>query len=170
MLLAPQHFQQLAWRQEALLHYTTLAASPFYWGVRHLRIDPVLLVNGILRVIELEAIMPDGLLVTHTPQAPDALEVDLAPYAEAIRQQALPVHLAVPARPRGLPSAQGDVARYVSVEGAAMIDENTGEGDIRIPRLRPRLSLLLTATPPARYVHLPLACVCYQDEVFALTD
>ena len=170
MLLAPQHFQQLAWRQEALLHYATLAASPFYWGVRHVRIDPVLLVNGLLRVIELEAIMPDGLLVTHTPQAPDALEVDLAPYAEAIRQQALPVHLAVPARTRGLPSAQGDVARYVSVEGAAMVDENTGEGDIRIPRLRPRLSLLLTATPPARYVHLPLACVCYQDEVFALTD
>ena len=51
-----------------------------------------------------------------------------------------------------------------------MVDENTGEGDIRIPRLRPRCSLLLTATPPARYVHLPLACVCYQDEVFALTD
>ena len=29
MLLAPQHFQQLAWRQETLLHYATLAASPF---------------------------------------------------------------------------------------------------------------------------------------------
>ena len=170
MLLAPQHFQQLAWRQDALLHYATLAASPFAWGVRHVRIDPVLLMSGLLRVVELEAILPDGLLVTHTPQAPEALEVDLAPYAETLRQQELPVHLAVPARTRSVPSAQGDLARYVSVEGAAMVDENTGEGDLRIPRLRPRLSLLLTATPPAQYVHLPLARVCYQHEGFALTD
>ena len=170
MLLAPQHFQQLAWRQDALLHYVTLATAPFAWGVRHVRIDPVLLVSGLLRVVELEAILPDGLLVTHTPQAPEALEVDLAPYAEALHQQELPVHLAVPARTRGVPSAQGDLARYVSVEGAAMTDENTGEGDLRIPRLRPRLSLLLTATPPAQYVYLPLARVCYQHEGFALTD
>lgn len=170
MLLAPQHFQQHAWRQEALLHYVTLATAPFYWGVRHLRIDPIRLLSGTLRVVELEAILPDGLLVTHTPEAPEVLELDLTPHAEAIRQQAMPVHLAVPARTPGTVPAQGDLARYESVEGAALVDENTGEGDLRIPRLRPRLCLLLTAAPPARYVHLPLARVCYQNEGFALTD
>src|SRR5262245_10841696 len=106
MLLAPQHFQQLAWRQEALLHYHTLAAAPFYWGVRHVRVDPVLLLSGTLRVVELEALMPDGLLVTHAPHVAEGLEIDLTLYTEVIRQAAVTVHLAVPARTPGLPPAQ----------------------------------------------------------------
>ena len=39
MLLAPQHFQQLSLRQEAMLSYHAAALSPFHWGVLRLRID-----------------------------------------------------------------------------------------------------------------------------------
>jgi type VI secretion system protein ImpJ len=67
MLLAPQHFQWQSQRQEALLHYHSAAMNPFHWGVRHLRIDPVLLVDGTLRVLELEAVLPDGLVVSRLP-------------------------------------------------------------------------------------------------------
>ena len=61
MLLAPQHFQQLSIRHEELLHYHLMMISPFHWGIRRLKIDQVLLIEGTLRVQELEAIMPDGL-------------------------------------------------------------------------------------------------------------
>ena len=58
MLLAPHHFQQLALRQEQLLHYHTMMMQPFSWGIRKLRIDQVLLTAGTYRVLELEAREP----------------------------------------------------------------------------------------------------------------
>jgi len=170
MLLAPQHFQQSALRQEELLHYHTLAIAPFYWGVRRLKFDQVALVSGILRVSELEAVMPDGLVVSHGLQEGGELEVDLTSYAEEMRQRAVTIHLAVPAKKLGATPAKGDLARYDSADGHPVVDENTGEGDLRIPRLRPRLGLLVTETPPQKYVSFPLARVQNKNETFALTD
>ena len=80
MLLWPQHFQQLTRRQEARLHFHALAIAPYHWGVRELHFDRVMLVRGMLRVIELEAILPDGLVVSHLArQGGMDLELDLKP-------------------------------------------------------------------------------------------
>ncbi|MBN2124458.1 MAG: type VI secretion system baseplate subunit TssK, partial [Deltaproteobacteria bacterium] len=46
MLLAPQHFQQLSLRSEELLNYFTMMFNPFYWGVRRIRVDESLLIDG----------------------------------------------------------------------------------------------------------------------------
>lgn len=165
MLLAPQHFQWAAQRQEALLHYHAAAISPFHWGVRHLRIDPVLLVDGTLRVLELEAVLPDGLIVSHLADETDLL-IDLTERADDMRQRPVTVHLAVAARGRGLVLAD----RYGFEEGGPAIDENTGEGELPVPVLKPRLRLLLDDDPPPKYVTFPLAKVMYRNEVFARTS
>jgi type VI secretion system protein ImpJ len=170
MLLAPQHFQQLSWRYEALLQYHTAAIAPFHWGVRRCQIDTALLVSGILRILQLEAVLPDGLVVSHGDHNAEALEIDLTPYAEDMRRQGLAVRLAVPAKKPGEPSAKGDLARYVSRESDPVADENTGMDALGIPRLWPRLSLLVAEPPPAKYVTLPLARVQYRNEAFALND
>jgi predicted component of type VI protein secretion system len=144
MLLAPQHFQQLTWRQEALLHYHMKAATPFHWGVCHLEIDKTLLVGGTFRVLELEAVMPDGLVVTYGRSNDDKdepLEADLSPYTEEMRQASWPVHLAVPARVSDTTMVRGHLARYNSFDSRPVVDENIGENELRIPRLRPCLSL-----------------------------
>nr|MDP9121335.1 type VI secretion system baseplate subunit TssK [Acidobacteriota bacterium] len=158
MLLAPQHFQLLSLREEELLQYHALTISPFHWGVRRLEIDPVLLVEGTFRVTELEAVMPDGLLVFR-PDDPSALEIDLTAFAEAMKGRPLAVHLAVPARRQGLSPVRGELPRYESFEGPAIADETSGDGDLRIPRLRPRLCLLAAEVPPQKYVSFPLARV-----------
>src|SRR5690606_29497365 len=90
MLLAPQHFQQLSRRHEMLLYYHARTVAPYHWGVRHLEFDRVMLVGGVLRVRELEAILPDGLVVSHAggPDRAD-LQLDLAPFAERLKDQAL---------------------------------------------------------------------------------
>ena len=170
MLLAPQHFQQLALRQDGLLHYHAATVSPFHWGVRHLRLDPVLLVEGTLRVTALEAVMPDGLVVTHDAGVPGGLEADLTPWTDAMKAAPVRIHLAVPALRPGLSPVQGELPRYDSVEGEPVADESTGDGDLRIPRLQPRVSLLVAETPPQKYVSFPLAEVAYTNETFALTD
>lgn len=169
MLLAPQHFQLAAVRSETLLHYHVLAASPFHWGVRRLRFDTQLLVGGTLRVTELEAVMPDGLLVVQGPDREAPLEADLNLYAEEARRAPLTVHLAVPARRREDQPFAGSLARYESFDGREVADENTGEGAMPVPRLRPRASLLVTQTPPDKYVSFPLARVSFADESFTLT-
>lgn len=170
MLLAPQHFQQATLRQEQLLYYHAALLSPYHWGVRHLRLDPVLLVDGTFRVLELEAVMPDSLIVS--AQAEDAAELtlDLAPHLDELKQRPLPVHVAVAAKRRGVAAAEGEMARYESVEGYPVADENSGRGELRVPRLVPRLRLLLTDDPPAKYVSFPIAEVAYANETFALTE
>src|SRR5262245_40941216 len=99
MLLAPQHFQQLAFRQEELLHYHTRLASPFHWGVQSIRIDMSLLGQNIIRVLEVDAVMPDGLVVSHRPEHHE-LQVDLGPLMEEARRGRILVHLAASADKR----------------------------------------------------------------------
>jgi len=164
MLLAPQHLQQLALRQELLFHYHTSLTTPYYWGVRHLKVDPTALVDGTFRVLELEAVMRDGLVVSHLPEDGHHLTLDVSAHADRMRTRPLTVHLVVPARIRGQATSRGELARYHSTEGRPVVDENTGESELRIPRLRPRLSLLAGDEVPQKYTALPLARIAQTDE------
>lgn len=168
MLLAPQHFQQLSLRGEELLHYHSAALAPFHWGVLRLSIDEAALTQGLLRVSEIEAVLPDGLVVTLDDQPP--LEIDLKPYGAALETRKAMVYLAVPARRPGLSPMHGEFPRYRSVEGAPVVDESSGEGDVFIPRLRPCPVLLIAEAPSQRYAALPIARVQRSDEKFSLDE
>ena len=156
MLLAPQHFQQAARRQEALLQFHLGNGLKYAWGVLKLEIDDERLGDKIFRVKSLEAILPDGLVVSHHADSDD-LSLDLKPYEEQIQRHPALVHLAVTGQVQGLSSVLGDQARFVSVEGDAVVDANTGTGEVAIPRLRPRLRLVIADEVPKKYVSLPLA-------------
>ena len=170
MLLVPQHFQQMALRQEALLHYHMGVASPFHWGVRRFAHDAVLLAGGLFRVREIEAVLPDGLLVSLTGEDSEDLELDLAPLIDQMREGPITIHLAVAARRPSAAAQNGAQTRYRSVPGEDVVDENTGDGWVQIPRLRPRLTLVAGDAPSSRYCTLPIARVTYGSDLFTLTD
>lgn len=170
MLLAPQHFQQSCLRHDELLHYHLMAIAPFHWGVHHLKVDSTLLIDGTARVLELEAVMPDGLVVSYIAEEEGDLEIDLKPFADEMKQRALTIHLAVPAKRANVAATKGELARHDSVEGQAVVDENTGESELSIPRLKPRLSLLVSDAPPQKYSAFPLLQVAYKNETFEMTD
>ncbi len=170
MLLAPQHFQQMGMRQEELLHYHFNLSAPFHWGIRHLLIDPVLLIEGTFRILELEAVMPDGLVVSHRPEDKTDLEIDLTAHTEEMSQKAVVIQLVVPATKIEAAGVKGVLPRYNSIEGKPVVDENTGESELEIPRLKPRVSLLVADTSPQKYTAFPLAEIAYKNETFALTD
>ena len=163
MLLSPQHFQQAARRQEILQSYMTLAAAPHGWGVSRLGIDRAALVGRVFAVTELEAILPDGLVVTHyahlDPSAP-RLELDLAPFLADPRPRQIAVHLAVAAHHSGA-GQDGGHQRYRQFEDSEILDENTGDNGISMPRRVPLLGLQVTESPQhlpsQRFVSLPLA-------------
>src|SRR5690348_14008305 len=142
MLLSPQHFQQATLRSDLLLHFHLAQAMPYRWGLLGLQIDPARLAMGTLRVLSLQAILPDGLAVSY-PEADQApLELNLLPMAEQLRDAPAKVYLAVPARRADIMSNAGDAPRFRSVEGEPVVDENTGDNPMRLPRLRPNLMLL----------------------------
>ena len=145
MLLAPQHFQQQAHRCERLFQHHLSWHSRFHFGLGRMRIDQAMLFEGTLRILDLEAILPDGLVVSYKPGDQEELQVDVRSHAEAAKAGTLLIYLAVAAERLGSAAGEGDLQRYLSVPGEPVADESSGGRPIRIPRLRPRLRLL---TPP----------------------
>jgi type VI secretion system protein ImpJ len=171
LLLTPQHFQQLSSRHEALVQYSTSVVAPFCWGIRRFKHSTISLTTGKLAVVELEAVMPDGLVVSHagdSSEGTDALEVDLTKYAEQMADHPVTVYLAVAAKQTR--NSNGDIQRYVPFKGGLVADEIAGGKPHEIYRLRPRLNLLVTDSLPTKYVGFPLAKVTLRDSSFALDD
>ena len=167
MLLAPQHFQRSAQRQEMLTQYSALLVGPYSWGVRKLLLDGKLLPSGVVRVLELEAVLPDGSIALHRPEGGHELMVQLNG-ASFPRNTEIAIYLALPARSAA--GIDGAMARYESIESGAVADENTGEDALRIPLLRPRLSLMAGEQPPPKYVSITVAKVRFEDEACAQTN
>jgi type VI secretion system protein ImpJ len=169
MLLAPQHFQLADRRAEALQAYHLHAASPFHWGVRRLAFDSSLLLTGIFRITEMEAILPDGLVVVHPTEDAGPLEVNLQDKREALRNAPLTVHLVVPTAQTH--AVAGLKRRYRSVKGTAVTDDNTGEGEVSVARLRPNLELTTSSAPTKppddHYTSLPVAVISVREVAFA---
>lgn len=169
LLLTPQHFQQLSSRHEALVQYGTSLIAPFCWGVRRFKHHAILLPTGKLRVQELEAVMPDGLVVTHGLHGAvrdDVLEIDLGPHQEQMSHGGAMIQIVVPARQNG----NGDTLRYQSFKGEVVSDEVSAGKPRTIPRLKPRLTLHVAEKTPGDYIGFPLARVIHRDGSFALDE
>lgn len=140
MQLLPQHFQLQGLRAEALSAQLSHAANPWFWGVTELDLDPIALTAGRVRVLGLNAILPDGLPVQLSPGVDAPLELDIAAALEASGSAALTLYLAINPlwRAGQLVPLKG---RLQSVVGAALPDLASGEypEPITVWRANPRL-------------------------------
>jgi len=170
LLLTPQHFQQLSSRHEALVQYGTALIAPFSWGVRRFKHHAISLPAGKFRVLELEAVMPDGLVVVHgfASGRDDVLEIDLSKYADQMNYRGALVHLAVAAQQHG--NTNGNGARYESFKDNPVADDVSGGKAYSIHRLKPRLTLHVGDKVPNGYVGFPIARVMQRDASFTLDD
>jgi type VI secretion system protein ImpJ len=182
MLLMPAHFQEASRRQEVLSGYLAQAAIPHAWGVRSLRFR---LEDGVLEVVEVEAVMPDGMVVNHDAAHGEdlALRIDLKGKFEGRKPKT--VFLVVPAwssRSAALDEPEpGTLMRYRSVRGARLEpDDLSGDDDAASetmrerPWLRPAFDLAVTDDaldpPPAKYASLPLLRVFQDPEATIAPD
>ena len=170
MLLSPQHFQQASARLDSLVAWHTLLAAPFSWGVRSLKIDMGLLPAGIVRVQQLEAIMPDGTSVSFSADNAQhgTLELKLAPFAEALGNAPLDFYLVLPLtksmRDKGSPS------RFRSVAMGQVEDEVSEALPADLPRLLPNLSLVAGDVPSGIYTWLRLGTVFKDNELIKMGE
>lgn len=157
MLLTPQHFQQSDIYWERRLRHLMAQLQPHYWGLLDLALDRAALAEGRVVIERLECVLPDGLVVQY-PMAGQAGVLALDVSAEPALEQgrSLPVSLVVPVRAPGAASQTSAVQRFDSVAGGMALDENTGDEQVPMSRLRPRLALLAGEDIPAKYVAMPL--------------
>ena len=170
MLLAPQHFQQTQARTDALAGWHAIAAAPLAWGVRHLEVDTGLLANGLLRVLALDAVMPDGTAVWHDASCAEhgLLELDLAEHAAALEEAPQEIWLTLPrARVMNRPGAP---SRFTSLSLPPIEDEVSQAVEADLPRLRPALGLKVGAQPPSLWQHLRLGCMQKDNKQIRLSS
>jgi len=159
MLLSPQHFQQndRYWHEQLALRARML--QPYGWGLWDLDLDTTTLGEGQIRVQRVEALLPDGTAVQFPAASDDAtlatLDVSTHPYLAAVDGRLI-VHLALPRRLRGAASERSDLRRYLPIPGGTALDENSGEDEIELDRLRACLSLLPSDRVTGGHVHIPL--------------
>jgi type VI secretion system protein ImpJ len=166
MLLSPQHFQQESARVDQQVAWQQLASVPLAWGVRRLVIDDHLLVNGLVRVLQLEAVLPDGMPVVWSVEQAGGLDLslDLAEHASALEQGELAVYLTL-GRSRSM-AHPGQPSRFRGVVAAPVEDEVSGALPVDIPRAALNLALAAGPVPSSVYLHLKLMTVRKDNEVF----
>ena len=165
MLLSPQHFQQESARIDQLIAWQCLAADPMAWGVRRLQIDENQLAGGLLRVLQLEAVMPDGMAVSYSVDRAEGydLQLDLKPYAEQLEAGELPVYLRI-GRARSV-RGNGQPTRFRGVAAEPVNDEVSEALPVDIPRAAANLELSAGDVPSSVYLHMKLMTVRRDNEV-----
>jgi type VI secretion system protein ImpJ len=168
MLLGPHHFQQNDLRIQHVLTYHVERLSPFFWGVARLHIDPVFLLQGVVRIRDLEAIMPDGSLI-HVLENDAIPDLKISDFHNELLRRPLMLYLAIAAYRPGIGNACGPTARYESRQGHPVVDENTGDNPIVLPRWRTKLHLVVGELPSERYISLPIAEFMIREGAYALS-
>lgn len=169
MFLGPQHFQQQDLRNEQILSHQLHLLSHCHFGVHTLKIDPILLADGVIRVLALEAVMPDGLLVNFFEGEYEGnLECNVKEHKTHGKE--ILVNLIMSQRMDDKSPIVSDLPRYSSVDGKEVKDENIEDNPIAIPRLIPKLSLHVGDSLPPRCLGFPLLKLAFLDDVFIKKD
>ncbi|HEX7646716.1 MAG TPA: type VI secretion system baseplate subunit TssK [Noviherbaspirillum sp.] len=165
MLLTPQHFQQEGARIDALLAWQSMATQPCGWGIRNLAIDEALLTTGLLRILSVDAILPNGMAATFDAEQSrgQSLELDLTPWAAEMELADLSVYLVV-GKTRSL-HAPGQPTMFRGVESPMVEDEVSQAMAADIPRMAVNLSLAAGPVPSASYHSLRLMTVRKDNEI-----
>jgi type VI secretion system protein ImpJ len=153
LLLAPVHFQQLTQRHEDLVAYHVRSGFQYAWGVRRLALQPGKLAQNVVAVAQLEAVLPDGLLVSRDERQA-ALQLKLSD-AQLDRLRApgerCIIYLAVPVEGKG----QTAGPRLRNIEG----DEE------ELCRVQPDARLVTeTDLSPGAESHLPLLRLKFEKQ------
>lgn len=168
MLLSQHHFQQNDLRNFHVLTHQIKLLSSNHFGVCHLRTDQVALTDGIYRINEIEAIFPDGLIFSFFPQKYKGLkplEINMAQYMSKESSEAT-IYLILAESSEDISPILGNPARYYTLDGDIVADDNIKDNTARIPRLFPNALLHVSDSIPEFYTGFPLCKIIKTDGVF----
>ncbi|MES2091042.1 MAG: type VI secretion system baseplate subunit TssK [Pseudomonadota bacterium] len=163
LFLRPQHFQQQDAYHEWRLSQMSRLLHPYAWGVRHIKVDPDALQTGLLRILELQVVFPDGELFNAPAEdeLPPPVALDSLRAAAGTSANEWIYHLALaPLRSSGTNFAasreEADTAvRYYRSHMQAA-DAYTDAVTAEVTVLRKSAKLLPETDPRAHLISLPL--------------
>lgn len=162
LFLRPQHFQQQDAYHEARLAQMASTLHPYAWGVKQLKVDTEALQTGVLRLTELQLVLPDGELFNAPAEDELPPPVALGSLAEqATSPGAWVFHVALaPLRTQGTNMAgsatEADTAVRYYRSPRQLTDTFTDAVSAEVMILRKSARLLPDQAPRANLVSLPL--------------
>lgn len=158
LFLCPQHFQQQDAYHETRLHEISRIIQPFLWGLRSVRFDLNSLSSGILRVIELSVVFPDGELYSapHRDELPTPLSLEKLPSGI----QETTIHLALPLlkdHGRNCTNDSTDLSSRYIAGNASVADTFSEAANADVAFLHKTVRLATSEQPLDAYVTVPLA-------------
>lgn len=168
MLLSPQHFQQAFNRAESVFQYTLNQNTAYPFGIINYKYEENTFTNGLLKIVELECIFQDGLeYYYNSSQDKFVLDFDLTKYKDILLKQTLTLVICVPKNQKYNNYLNSPFSRYKSVNtDIYTLDENTGEDEIFIPRLKPNVSIMFEHEVVSNYLAIPLAKIYIENNFF----
>jgi type VI secretion system protein ImpJ len=165
LLLTPQHFQQEGARTDALLAWQSLAANPYGWGVRTLVIDEGMLNSGVVRIRQIEAILPNGMAVSYDAAQAHGLVLELAlqPWSDEMKQHEIDIYLVL-GNTRSM-NQPGQSSMFRGIDSAPVADEISDALPADVPRMAVNLALMAGKAPPAAYTAMRLMTASKADQV-----
>ena len=166
MPLLPQHFQLQALHADAMSARHARGTHPWFWGVNQLKVDPSQLAKGLVRITELQAVMPDGLVVDldRERDKDPVLQLQLSAQ-DCLDRSELMIYLAIaPLWRAGQLVPWGE--RLRSWQADAIPDLESGKFPRAVSVLRPRMRLV-TAAGLGDAIGLPLLRLSCEDLSFA---
>lgn len=162
LFLRPQHFQRQDMYHESRLAEMSRLLHPYAWGIKRLKIDRDALSAGTLRLLEVQAVFPDGEVYT-APETDDLpppvrLEEIATTSGSWVFSLGLPLMREYGSNFTADETVVGNAVRYRQAEESAPdLFTNAVEAEVSVLRRIPRL---LAPTDPAdRFVTLPVARV-----------
>lgn len=152
VLVSQHHFQQADLYHERCLNARTQALQAYGWGLTHLDIDQSALNSNHFRIAELEAIWPNGTVVSWGKGRPHATPSG-RDFTEALNSshEGLDVYLALPTPSEGGASLarshepRGD-RQFLETE-LSVSDRNSGRSPITIQWAQPNVRILFGEEP-----------------------
>ncbi|MDR0552895.1 MAG: type VI secretion system baseplate subunit TssK [Holosporales bacterium] len=172
MLLSQHHFQQNDLRNAQILANQIKLLSSFHFGVRHLRFDQVTLADGLYKIYEMEAVFPDGLIFSYFPGETHndlrPLEIDAKSVMKDDENE-ITVYIVIAESQDGTSPILSNPARYYSVDGTYIKDDNILDNEVKIPRLFPA-AFLNAREIPDFCVGFPLTKIIRLDGVYQVKN
>ncbi|MDR1475967.1 MAG: type VI secretion system baseplate subunit TssK [Holosporales bacterium] len=172
MLLSQHHFQQNDLRNFQILATHVRLLSSNHFGIRRLRTDKVALTDGLYRINEIEAVFQDGLVFSFFPEkfkGLKPLEIDVAEFLPEGESEAT-IFLAIAGSSDGISPVLGNPARFYSVEGYPVPDDNIKDNCVKIPRLFPNAFLHIGKELPEFCIGFPLCKIIFFDGVYGVRN
>ena len=163
LFLTPQHLQAFDGYHEQLLERRLATLSPHLWGITELQLDNDELARGVIKVSELSAIMPDGVVVQLSSSAGGKGLSRTTP--ASLRQgEKLGLYLGIPPASAGgaSPAGQSGGTRYVE-ETQSYTDTFGIAEDVELQCVRPNIQLLFDGDQRQGYVTLKIAELALSD-------